>query len=348
MSLRERIEARFLRTALDLSPSVQRRLAGRPVVREGATLAPETQLMLRIQRLVREPDVASLPLEKARRALVRQARLVGGELAIGSVTELELEGATGSLGARLYTPRSLLAGREPAPLLVFLHGGGMMYGDLDSHDAPCRFLAERADVLVLAIDYRLAPEHPYPAGPDDSATAYRWVLANAERLGADPERIAIGGDSAGGHFAALTAIAAAEEGLPCAFQLLLYPVTDFAGESASRLAFDEGFYLTREFIDGAEAAYLSPDDDRHDPRVSPVHRTDFPKDVAPAFVVACGFDPLRDEGEAYAHLLAEHGVRVEARRFDSLIHGFVNVVGCGHQTVAAMEEIAQRLRRALH
>jgi acetyl esterase len=247
--------------------------------------------------------------------------------------------------ARLYVPTGSDA---PDPLLVFVHGGGMIYGDLDSHDAVCRLLAERADTRVLALDYRLAPEHRYPAAVDDCWAGFQWAVEHAESLGADPDRVAVGGDSAGGMLSAVVARRAAEAGVPCVFQLLVYPATDFHEKSESRRAFAQGFYLTQEFMDLAEHSYLAPDDDRRDPSVSVMYAEKVPDDLAPALLVTAGFDPLRDEGEAYARLLAGAGVRVELRRHPGLIHGFLNMVGAGRSQRAAVAEIAAKLKAALH
>ncbi len=222
-----------------------------------------------------------------------------------------------------------------------------MYGDLESHDAACRALAERSGVRVLAVDYRLAPEHPFPAAHEDALAAYRWVVAAAHDLGADPETIAVGGDSAGGNLAAVTAIAAAREGLPCAFQLLIYPATDSARQTASADLFAEGFYLTRTFVDLAEASQFPPDVDLRDPDRSPLH-AELPPGLAPAYVVTAGYDPLRDEGEAYARKLADAGVEVELERFPGEMHGFFNIVGIGRTSCAANARIADRLAAALH
>jgi acetyl esterase len=232
-------------------------------------------------------------------------------------------------------------------LLVFLHGGGMIYGDLDSHDAVCRVLAERAGVQVLAADYRLAPEHPFPAAVEDCWAAYQWVVEHAERLGADPERVAVGGDSAGGYLSTVVALKAAEAGVPCRFQLLVYPVTNMAEMSESRRMFGRGFYLTDEFIDLASESYLTDHADRRDPLASVEFTEKIPEDLAPALVVTAGFDPLRDEGEAWARRLADSGVQVELRRYPGFIHGFLNVVGVGRTQRAAVHEIADRLAAAL-
>lgn len=344
-------EAVVFRALMGLPPAVVRKLAGRPVVADGQRLDPEMQWMLRLQKIIREPPVESLPLPAARRAFGRQTRLVGGSKPIGEVRELVVPGAEHDIPARLYIPRGQLGSEASrgagSPLLVFAHGGGMMYGDLDSHDPLCRFLAEQARVIVLSVDYRLAPEHRFPSAIEDCWASYRWVVRNAATLGADPERLAVGGDSAGGYMSAVTAIRAAEAGLPLRHQLLVYPVTDMSGRSRSRARFGEGFYLTTAFMDLAESAYLRSDADRTDPRASVLMTAQIPEGLAPAHVVTAGFDPLRDEGEAYAQLLTDAGVPVEVTRYPGLIHGFVNIVGVGRSSRGATVDIAARLRAAL-
>ncbi len=223
----------------------------------------------------------------------------------------------------------------------------MVYGDLDTHDATCRLLAERAGVRVLALDYRLAPEHRFPAGLDDCWAGYQWAVEHAAELGVDPQRVAVGGDSAGGYFGAVVAIRAANAGVPCAFQLLVYPATNHVDVSRSREMFSQGFYLDQAFMDLAMDAYLAPGDDRADADVSVQFTEKFPDDLAPALVVTAGFDPLRDEGETYARTLAEAGVPVELQRYPGFIHGFFNIVGVGRANRAAVAEIAAKLKAAL-
>ncbi|MEJ7832122.1 MAG: alpha/beta hydrolase [Nocardioides sp.] len=342
MPVLERVEEATLRVLMSLPEGVQRRLGGRATVIDGQTLASETQLMLRLQRLARLPGAETLPIAEGRLAILHETAMTGGAQPIGAVRDL----SAGSLPARLYTPQDETS---PGPLLVFFHGGGFMYGDLDSHDAPCRFLAERAGVRVLAIDYRLGPEDPFPAAYDDALAAYQWVVSNAESLGADPARLGVGGDSAGGNLAAVVAIEAARQGWPLALQLLVYPAVDMTRETRSLELFADGFYLTARFMELANECYLPPGLDPRDPRVSPLFAdfADLPDALAPAYVVTAGFDPLRDEGEAYARKLVEAGVEVELKRFPDQIHGFFNIVGVGRHSRAAMAEVAVKLAAGL-
>jgi acetyl esterase len=344
--IRFTLESTLLKLLLGLPPRVQRMLVRRPTVVDGLTLSTEVQLMLRMKQLARIPAAETLPLTEARAALLRQQLLVGGRQPIGALRDLEVDGAEGSLRARLYTPTERL-GAEPAPTMLFIHGGGWMYGDLESHDPACRFIAEQSGVQLLSIDYRLSPEHKFPAAVEDCRAAYRWLVEHADDVNADPTRLAVGGDSAGGSLSAATAVWAAEQDLPLAFQLLIYPGADFVERAESRRLFREGFVLTETFMDGAEEAYFADDADKSVPDASALRRVDFPERIAPAYVVTGGFDPLRDEGEAYARLLEKQGVEVEATRYPSMIHGFLHLVGVGREAKSYNAEIAQRLRRAL-
>jgi acetyl esterase len=345
VSLQQRVEPLVLRALMGLPERVQRRLAGPPVTIDGHNLAAETQLMLRAQRVAREKPAETLPIEQGRAAIEHQSALVGGDLPIGDVRDIEVAGRP----ARLYVPsseRPSVALGAGSPLLVFIHGGGWVYGSIDSHDAPCRVLAERAGVRVLSVDYRLAPEDPHPAAYDDCLAAYGWVVEHASELGADPTRLGVGGDSAGANLAVGVAFAAAREGLPLAFQLLVYPGTDMTASMTSRETFAEGFFLTRDFMDLARAAYV-PDEARwREPEISPLF-ADVPAGVAPAYVCTAGFDPLRDEGQAFVERLREAGVEVRHQLFEDQIHGFFNVVGVGRRSRACVDEIADALRAGL-
>jgi acetyl esterase len=259
---------------------------------------------------------------------------------VGSVRELQVDGAAGPLRARHYRP-ARADGSGPQPLLVFLHGGGFVIGDLDTHDEPCRLLCRHAQVQVLSVDFRLAPEHPFPAAVEDALAAFRWAVEHAEELGADPDRVAVGGDSAGGNLAAVTSQLAAHDGgsVP-ALQLLIYPATDLTdARTASGRLFADGFFLTENDRQWASRHYFAgrPDTDQADVRASPALAEDL-SGLAPAVVVTGGFDPLRDEGEAYAEALRRAGTPVVSYRAPELIHGFVNMT-----TVPAARDATLRL-----
>lgn len=338
----------MLRAAMGLPERVQRALLRRPVAIDGQVLAAETQMLLKLQELTRQPPLGvGMSVAEARPVTVTQAQMVAGHQSIGALRELTVDGAEGPLDARLYIPSSRL-GADPVPTLMFIHGGGMALGDLDSHDGACRHLAERSGVQVLSIDYRLAPEHPYPAAVEDCFTAYQWLVKNADALNADPDRLAVGGDSAGGLLSVTTAIQAAEAGLPMAFQLLIYPAVDFLNRSRSKELFGGGgFYLTNEGMDRLTGWYFPDDAAKAEPLGSPGCRTELPAGLAPAFIATAGFDPLRDEGEAYGELIRSHGIPVEVKRYPAMIHGFFNIVGPGRECRANAEDIADRLADAL-
>ncbi len=341
--LRFALERFILRLVMGLPLRVQRLLRGRPRRLDGLELAPELQLMLGVQKLARIPDMATMPLDEARLTYRRTTRMVGGRPPLAAYRDLEVDGAAGPIAARLYVSTACI-GAEKSPTLLFLHGGGWMYGDLDTHDAFCRVLAETAGIQVLSIDYRRTPEHRFPSASDDCKAAYRWLVEHATEVGADPDRLAVGGDSAGGALSSSTAIFAAEEGLPMRLQLLIYPGADWVEESASRQLFaPEGLILTQAFLDGARENFFDPDAiDEHHPDASALRRTDFPERIAAAHVVTAGFDPLRDEGEAYAALLKKQGVEVDLTRYDSMVHGFIHFTDVGHECPAYVREIAER------
>jgi acetyl esterase len=321
----------------------RRRLAGAPIVVDGATLDPGLQLLLSVRRRRRERPLPELaPVDARRRTRRDAAGAIGAPVPVGLVTDLTITGAATPLAARHYAPDA----PDGRPLLVFLHGGGFVIGDLDTHDQVCRMLCRHAGVHVLSVAYRLAPEDPFPAAVEDCWAAFMWAAANADRLGADPSRLAIGGDSAGGNLSAVVAQRAVrEDGPELALQLLLYPGTDRTTPYRSLDLFADGFYLTREEIGWFQLNY-SPGMDLSDPRISPLRADDL-SGVAPALVVTAGFDPLRDEGEAYADALTSAGVEVRLRREASLIHGFVNMTDLNAASHAAVLEIAADVRVAL-
>ena len=222
-----------------------------------------------------------------------------------------------------------------------------MIGDLVTADDPCRFLAVHSGVSILSVDYRLAPEHRFPAAVEDAWAAYSWAVANAAPLGAEPGRIGVGGDSAGGNLATAICLLAREAEVPLpALQLLIYPVTEVGAETASRRTFSEGFLLTRRDMDYFEDRYLASADQWGDPRVSPLRADDL-SGLPPAYVATAGFDPLRDEGEDYALRMREAGVAVALRRHPGLVHSFANLNAICPSARQAMLEAAGALRMGL-
>jgi acetyl esterase len=351
------IEHRFLRLVCGLPPRLQRLLLGLPPVVEGQRLASDIHALVRIAEIFRGEGLGNRgePGE-ARRERLEEARIVAHRppIAMAGVEALEIPGPAGRLGARLYTPHRppTGAGAPPSqkvdrPLLLYFHGGGWVIGDLDTHDDACRFLAAHSGALVLAVDYRLAPEHPFPAAAEDAWAAYEWVVANGERLGVDQHRVAIGGDSAGANLAAAACLIARSAGVPPpAMQLLIYPVTDVTAEAPSRRTFGEGFLLTRGDMDWFERHYLPPGSDRSDPRVSVLRAPDL-SDLPPTYLAIAGFDPLRDEALAYAQRLRAAGNSVALALHPGLIHTFANLTAICPSARAAMLEAAGALRLGL-
>ena len=334
-------EAVTLRTVLRLPRPVLRRLVGRPVRVDGQTLDVDMHAVLKLQQLAGIPRVETLPLPAGRALLRDQSEIVSGNQPIGEARDLVVPGPDGDLPARLYVPRGTTG---PSALLLFVHGGGWVYGDLESHDGVCRYLTEQSGVRVLAVEYRKAPEHPFPAAVHDCFAAYTWVREHAADLGADPARIAVGGDSAGGNLSIAVCLRAREKNVPQPVaQILVYPGTDFSQRLPSREMFGQGFYLSTEFMDRCEAAYLPDGADTTDPLLSPLQAKDL-SGLAPAYVVTAGFDPLRDEGEAFARRIADDGGIVQLQRHAGLIHGFFNMVGVSRSARAAVADVVNRLR----
>lgn len=253
---------------------------------------------------------------------------------LAAVEDLDVPGAAGILRARLYRPKADSA----VPTLLYLHGGGFVVGDVDAYDLQARNIAEKAGVAVLSCDYRLAPEHPFPAAVEDAVALTRWTLANAAKLGGDSARVAIAGDSAGGNLAAVAAQAVRDESPALIGQLLIYPVTDFANERPSHTENADGPLLTRSRMEWFNEHYLPDGADPRDPRVSPLLAPNL-TGLPPAIVVTAGYDPLRDEGDAYAEALRAAGVAVTHLRYPSLIHGFCGFGPFSEGCATAIDEI---------
>jgi acetyl esterase len=253
-----------------------------------------------------------------------------------------IETGEGALALRFYRPRS---GPDRLPATVYYHGGGFVIGNLASHDSVCRRLAVGSGSVVIAVDYRLAPEHPFPAAPTDACTAFRWVHRNAQELGIDAARIAVAGDSAGGNLAAVVCQTMRAERQPMpSFQLLLYPAVDLTRSSESYRTFADGYLLTARTMDWFVASYLTDAAQELDPRGSPLMTREL-SGLPPAHVTTAGFDPLRDEGEAYATGLMAAGVPTTARCYESLIHGYMGLGGLSDASAHALDDATQALRR---
>jgi acetyl esterase len=342
VAVRQRIEYRVARAFSALPPRLQVRLAGgKPVVVDGQTLEPDLQLALALMERQGLPPMETLSPEQARRLTLRQSRgSQGPPVPVGAVEDLQVPGASGPLPARHYAP-SGFDGREPAALLVFFHGGGFVVGGLDSHDLPCRLLCKHAGVHVLSVEYRKAPEFPLPAAYDDGEAAFAWAVEHAAGLGADPERVGVGGDSAGATTSAVVAGRAARAGARGPdVQQLLYPGADRGRGPArrSRELFSDGFFLTRAQMDWFEKHFTAPGDDG---------QSLFDEDLGgqgAVYLVSAGFDPLRDEGEAYGAALRAAGNEVAMRRFEGQIHGFINFAGVSRTAREALIEIAGSTR----
>jgi acetyl esterase len=342
----EQLQFWAARLSANLPGEVQVLLSGKPPVRvDGQTLDPHIQMILASRDRLGKPPLHTLDVAAARARMRRDALAhAGPPIAVGAVSDLEIQGAEGPLRARHYAPKST---GTPRPLLVFFHGGGFVVCDLDTHDAACRLLCREADVHVLSVDYRLAPEHPFPAAVEDARAALRWAFAHAGELGADARRVAVGGDSAGGNLAAVTSQLASRDGGPAPVcQLLIYPSADRSTPRPSREQFAEGFFLTeseRRWYDG----HYRPDTPTEtDPRVSPLLASEL-GGLPPAIVATAAFDPLRDEGEAYARAMEAAGVSVTLTRAPGLIHGFINMIGFSKASRRALTEIAHQLKSAL-
>jgi acetyl esterase len=284
------------------------------------------------------PDQARSAMAAARRAAAIEPPMVG------SVRDLEIPAPHGRIPARLYRP---LNAHGQTPALVFFHGGGWVLGDLDSHDILCRRLANAGGCAVLAVDYRLAPENKFPAAIEDAITATHWTFANAQMLDIDPDRIAVGGDSAGANLAAVVSHFARDEGKPrIRLQLLIYPVTELAFSHPSHQLKEDHLPVLGETMVWFREHYLSSPEHQQDWRASPLLAKSFSA-LAPAYVLTVGYDPLSDEGAAYAGKLEQAGVKTTHRHFPGQIHGFLTMGVAFPTTKLAISEIGQALQESL-
>lgn len=287
------------------------------------------------ERAASAPSAWLLPLADLRAGPESEADELWGQTAeeVALVHDVVVDGNAGALRLRVYRP----AGDARVPAVLWLHGGGWVVGSLESHDHLCRAIAARAPCCVVAVEYRLAPEHPFPAALDDAWTALRWILTAADELRTDSSRIAIGGDSAGGNLAAVTALRARDEGISLALQVLAYPVTDADFETESYRRYGSGLNLTREKMQWFWRTYLAGADPL-DPDASPLRAVGL-HGVAPALIQTCEYDPLRSEGELYARRVEEAGVAATLTRYEGTIHGFLRMPAFTPMATRALDEI---------
>ena len=340
-------QRRLARGLLRLPRTVLTRMCGGAVVVDGQHLDPQAQVVLALARRIGRPHAQQLGIQRARRQLEIDGRVLAPTAPeMARIKDMSAEGPAGPIPLRVYVPRSRRDDRAAAAL-VYFHGGGFALGSLESHDAVCRVLADRARCVVVAVDYRLAPEHKFPAAVDDALAAFDWLLAHATALGLDPARIAVGGDSAGGNLAAVLCQSRRQAGAPLpVFQLLIYPATDMSRSMPSHQLFREGFFLDFSLTGWFLDQYLRSPADIDDVRASPIRADDL-TGLPPALVLTAGFDPLRDEGEAYARKLRSAGVAVASRRDEGMFHGYMSAAGGFEVAREALEVAARAVATAL-
>lgn len=305
-------------------------------------LDPQVQFLLEQMASLDSPPIHTLTPQQVRDNIRMQQSFFGEPEPIAQIENRTIPGPAGQIPVRIYTP----AGSGLFPVLVFFHGGGWVICDLDTHDGLCRSLANGTGCVVVSVDYRLAPEHKFPAAPEDCYAATQWVAAHAAEINGDPSKIAIGGDSAGGNLTAVVAqMARDQDGPKLIFQLLIYPGTDFGMKSRSIEENAEGYYLTRDDMLWFRNHYLNSDADRENPLASPMLAASL-KGLPPALVITAQYDPLRDEGEAYGHKMEAAGVPVKISRYDGMIHGFLSMAPFIDGGKRAIEECCHALRAA--
>jgi acetyl esterase len=305
-------------------------------------LDPNVKLLLDTMEQQGQGGLSDMGVEQAREVIALFG-VLGGTCEVARVEDRAIPGPGGNIPVRLYSP----AAEAVLPVVVYFHGGGWVIGDIASHDGVCRKLATASGLTIISVDYRLAPENTFPCAAEDCYAATRWIAEHGAELGVDGSRLAIAGDSAGGNLSAVTAILARDRGAPTiAFQCLIYPATDGTMSFPSVKENAEGYLLTRDDMRWFYDHYAGPDVDRKNPMLSPLYAPDL-SGLPPALILTAEYDPLRDEGEAYADALQQAGVSARASRYDGLIHGFFGLDSVIPAAAPAMEEVAAALRNAL-
>lgn len=321
---------------------------------QDAKLDPQARAV--IERAARSglPGMHTLSASEARRQY-RETRLAlaGTPLPVDEAREISMTGPAGAIAARFYRPCpaapssstriAVEGGGAALACVAYFHGGGWTCGDLDTHDAVCRGIASHGGCAVVSIDYRRAPEHRFPAAVEDAIASLRWLAATAASLGIDPERLIVGGDSAGGNLAAVASLALRGEPHAPILQILVYPATDQIADTDSRRRYSQGYLLTAASMEWSRANYLGKDGDAADWRASPLRATDL-SGLPPAYIITAGFDPLLDEGRAYAERLEQAGVPVTYECFEGQVHGFLVMGGVMAAAHHAVYRIGQAIR----
>jgi acetyl esterase len=310
-------------------------------------LDPQIAGILALLEQMGAPSLASGTVEAARhgfRVSTVDVRDPATLAPVRSTEDTTIPGPAGDIPIRIYRPDV----DGEVPTMAFFHGGGFVIGDIETHDDQARLLCRDVEMVVVSVDYRLAPEHPFPAGFEDCLAATHWVSDHIAALGGDADRIVVGGDSAGGNFAAAVALAVRETGPKLAAQFLIYPGVDFVegADYPSRLENAEGYFLTADDMLWFMTNYLGADTDTNDPRASPIRAASL-AGAAPAVIGTAEFDPLRDEGEAYAKALADAGVEVISARYDGMIHGYYGLGVHSAAAAAAVSDMNASLRKLL-
>ena len=309
-------------------------------------LDPQVRAFLDEFNALNAPPFETLTPEEAREMAVAEIEVLGMPQAVAEVRDFTVPGPAGKIPVRLYKPEN--AGDDLFPVFVYYHGGGWVVCDLDTHDMYCRQVANAVGCAVVAVDYRLAPEHKYPAAAEDSYAATKWVAENASTFGGDQARLAVGGDSAGGNLAAAVCLMARDRGrfMPI-HQILVYPVIDYDFDRPSYRENAEGYLLTKSAMRWFWECYLERAEDGHQPYASPI-RAETLIGLPPALVITSEYDPLRDEGEAFAARLGESGVPVELTRYDGMIHGFIRRTAIFDQAKTAQKQVADTLKEVFY
>ena len=305
-------------------------------------LDPKCELLINMLAPPGAPKLHELSVQDARDNMAKMMGLRTNVESVARVEDRTLPGPNGAIPVRVYAPES----SGPLPVLVYFHGGGWVIGSIETHDMSCRALTNLTGCAIVSVDYRLAPENKFPAPLEDCYAATCWVAENARAIGADPDRVAIGGDSAGGNLTASVALLARDrKGPALRHQLLVYPVTDAACDTASYRDNAEGYFLTKDAMLWFWNHYLTAAAEGANPYASPLRATEL-RDLPPATVITAEYDPLRDEGEAYGEKLAAAGVATTVQRYDGMIHGFFGMGELLDQATTAMQQAAGDLRKS--